>query len=296
LALLSKEFADSALDKEEASSLSIGIKHSENVIINAESETDSYQDEDEKEILIKGSQYNQKSESFTSTDSKNAESKSDTGYASDKPKLQGFKVVGKIDLDKKPTHQPVEKPVEEPKTVEPSVVEPTPVEEPEEKKTEELPVEPVKIPEVPKPPFKEQVPVIIEKKKEDEVIEARAETLQGLKVLGKIELPKKVEKPVASSDDSKDKKKKKRPRKRLQREDAPVENQRPASPAPGQTTTRSPGLKRGKDNRQRPVKEEPSEKEIQEQIKATLAKLSGQGKLGAMSAIKISQREAFCCS
>ena len=33
--LLSKEFADSALDKEEASSLSIGYKHSENVVINA---------------------------------------------------------------------------------------------------------------------------------------------------------------------------------------------------------------------------------------------------------------------
>ena len=47
-----------------------------------------------------------------------------------------------------------------------------------------------------------------EVKKGDPVIEAKAETLKGLKVLGKIELPKPAEKPVASSDDSKDKKKK----------------------------------------------------------------------------------------
>ena len=283
LTLLSKEFADSALDKEEASSLSIGYKHSENVVINAESEnTDSYHDEDEKEILIKGSQYDQKPEIFSSADSKTTESKPDTDFGSDKPRLQGIKVVGKIDLDKKPAPKPVEKPVEEVKPAEPPVVsEQPPAERTEEKKPEELPVEPVKVPEIPKPPFIEQKPVIIEKKKESEVIEARAETLQGLKVLGKIELPKKIENPVASSDDSKDKKKKKRPRKRLQREDAPVENLRPSSPAPGPGSSGSPSLKRGKDRRQRPVKEEPSEKEIQEQIKATLAKLSGGGKAGS---------------
>ena len=120
---------------------------------------------------------------------------------------------------------------------------------------------------------------------EENVIEAKAETLKGLKVLGKIELPKAVEKPVASSDDSKDKKKKKRPRKRLRKEEA--------SASQGQVQQKGNQDQRGqqkgrKDNRraQRPQKEEPSEKEIQEQIKATLAKLSGGGKSNQVSRSK----------
>ena len=285
LVLLSKEFADSALDKEEASSLSIGYKHSENVVINAESESaEAYPDDDEKEILIKGSQYDQRTEPSDRGDSKTADTKTESDHASGKPRLQGIKIVGKIDLDKKP----VKISVEEPKPVEPPKVEQPPVEQAQEEKVEELPAETEPIPEVPKPPFKETFQVKTETKKEDEVIEAKAETLQGLRVVGKIELPKKIEKPVASSDDSKDKKKKKRPRKRLQREDAPTGNVRPASLGPGPGagagagggTSSAPGLKRGKDRRQKIVKEEPSDKEIQEQIKATLAKLSGGGKAG----------------
>src|SRR5690606_26547147 len=71
---------------------------------------------------------------------------------------------------------------------------------------------------------KKETPEPKKEAEESKVIEAKAETLKGLKVVGRIDLPeKKVKKedgPVASSDDAKDKKKKKRPRKRIRREQA----------------------------------------------------------------------------
>ncbi len=87
-----------------------------------------------------------------------------------------------------------------------------------------------------------------------------------------------MEKPVASSDDKKDKKKKKRPRKRLRKSE-------PERPALVKNDTRSSNFKR-REKKQRPQKEEPTEKEIQEQIKATLAKLSGSGKSSNVSRSK----------
>jgi len=102
---------------------------------------------------------------------------------------------------------------------------------------------------------KEEVPPQTPK----EVIKAKSGKLKGLKVVGKIELPKEKEtldQPVASSDDQKEKRKK-RPRKRIA----------PKSRGNGQR-----GVRR------KPVKEEPTDKEIQDQIKATLAKLSGSKK------------------
>src|SRR5690606_29386 len=53
LNLLSKEFADSALDKEEASGLQIGSKISGNVVIDAEDEVKPQENDEEEEILIK---------------------------------------------------------------------------------------------------------------------------------------------------------------------------------------------------------------------------------------------------
>ncbi|NJN28157.1 MAG: translation initiation factor IF-2 [Cyclobacteriaceae bacterium] len=299
LDLLSKEFADSALDKEEASSLSIGSKHTENIVIDSESEH-AYpgNNDDEEEILIKGNQYEKKEEVKPSSESVPAEDKSEKQYVSESPKLQGIKVIGKIDLDKK---KATPKPEETPKAPAKEEAKEQPAPEtvkPEESKKEETPSgteapQTPKAPEVPvarettelpekKEPKIEIVPEqkvqpeesLVEKPK-DEVIAAKAETLKGLKVLGKIELPKKVEKPVASSDDSKDKKKKKRPRKRLRKEEP---GQKPAAPE-SRTVQPAAGALKKKDTRKtRTQKEEPSEKEIQEQIKATLAKLSGSGK------------------
>ena len=136
--------------------------------------------------------------------------------------------------------------------------------------------------EKPKEEPKKEEPKKVEKKKEepkkeDDTISAKADSLKGLTVLGKIELPKEKErkgkkgvKPVASSDDRKDGKGK-RPRKRIQ----------PGGNKP-QHDPRSKGNKGGnqRGGGARTPKAEPTEKEIQEQIKQTMARLSGKGNSG----------------
>ncbi|NDK57128.1 translation initiation factor IF-2 [Pontibacter fetidus] len=146
-----------------------------------------------------------------------------------------------------------------------------------------------------KPSEQEQGPI--------ETITAKADQLKGLTVLGKIELPdssrRKGTKPVASSDDRKGGKKKKRKRiivptegggqQPNQQQGGQGQGQRPITPAggnrphggsaPHQGGPRPQGG--GGRNQQRgtftprPEKAEVTDKEIQEQIKATLAKLSG---------------------
>ncbi|MCX2742135.1 translation initiation factor IF-2 [Pontibacter anaerobius] len=132
-----------------------------------------------------------------------------------------------------------------------------------------------------------------ETKEDIEKITAKADQLKGLTVLGKIELPvesrRKGAKPVASSDDRKGKKKK---RKRIMvategqqqaggGQQGPGQgNQRPVQPAqhagrPGGGQQRPPKPGGGKGRPARAEKAEVTDKEIQEQIKATLAKLSG---------------------
>ncbi|MGE0770291.1 MAG: translation initiation factor IF-2 [Cyclobacteriaceae bacterium] len=220
-AMLSKEFAASASEKREASGLTIGTKHTENVTIESEAEAHRKKTEEEEQILIKN---------LGSTEIKTREETKPEKIEREKPKLEGIKVVGKIDLEekKKAKGEP------EPK-----------VEAPERKPAEPKP-EPV-----------------TEKQKEQELIKAKADRLKGLKVVDKIELPaeKKKDQPVASSDNRDEAGRKKRPRKRI-------------------TTFKN---ERGGTQQKRPMvqKEEPSEKEIQEQIRATLAKLSsGQKKAG----------------
>ncbi|WP_017730193.1 translation initiation factor IF-2 [Nafulsella turpanensis] len=138
----------------------------------------------------------------------------------------------------------------------------------------------------------------------DQVISARAESLKGLTVLGKIELPaersKKKAKPVASSDD-KDKKKKKRPRKRLGKPGEAGANtgaNRPITPANNQRNTGGGGAAAGgkRTDSRRPAgsrqpKEELTDKQIQEQIKETLAKLSGGGSKGGKGASRSKYRK-----
>ncbi len=235
-AMLSREFADSASEKEEASGLSIGTKH-EDIAIDQD-HLKPVKKSTEEEVLIK----NLSAEKVTPDTPETKEEDKPEKVEAEKTKLQGIKVLGKIDLDKK---KPEEKVEEKPEPKEEIKEEPAaPVaEEPKEKV-------------VPK-----EEPKVEEEKKEEKVIEAKADKLQGLKVVGKIDLPTqkdKKSKPVASSDDRKQEKKK-RPRKRMD--------------------TR-PDNRRSGPNKPRVEKEEPSEKEIQDKIKATLAKLSGGKKKG----------------
>ncbi|HEY9489906.1 MAG TPA: translation initiation factor IF-2, partial [Chryseosolibacter sp.] len=101
-AMLSKEFASSASEKLEASGLTIGTKHVENITTEREKEVIKKRVDEEESILIK----NLGSKDLKVKDEVKAEK-----VERDKPKLEGIKVLGKIELDKKPPV--VKKPKEE---------------------------------------------------------------------------------------------------------------------------------------------------------------------------------------
>src|SRR6478609_2366118 len=92
-AMLSKEYASSASEKLEASGLTIGSKHVENVTIEREKESAKKRVDEEESIMIKN---------LGSKDLKGKEEvKQPDKVERDKPKLEGIKVVGKIELEKK---------------------------------------------------------------------------------------------------------------------------------------------------------------------------------------------------
>ena len=263
VSMLEKEFKSSALEKEEASHLSIGKRH---------------------EPLEQELPKPEKVVEPTPAPAPVAKAPEPVveKITTEAPKLEGIKVLGKVDLDRKPT--PTPPPAPQPK--------PSPAPKQEEKKPEPVvptvvqePAPASKVAEVQpaKPVPTEVVP--------EELISAKADSLKGLTVLGKIELPvdksKKKGGPVASSDErGKDKK---RPRKRI--------DSKPGAPNPaggGQTqggANRPPdqrGGRPGQPNKpggqpqrpggspqQRIQKAEPTPKEIQDQIKQTLARLQG---------------------
>ncbi|WP_316777361.1 translation initiation factor IF-2 [Pedobacter antarcticus] len=195
--------------------------------------------------------------------------------------------------------KPVEKPAAEPAPKAETPQPAAPIKTEEKPKPVESPVakaEPVKENQAPKPTQPEEV----------EVIKARSVKLSGPNIIGKIVLPTTPERksqPVASSGDSNDAKRK---RKRKKTPGAPGhtgtgQNQSgsgqsgnsaaPARPAGAPTFTNRPDFRNNTNNTaNRPnfrnskpgggPKEEPTEKEIQDQIKATLARLSGAGKSG----------------
>jgi translation initiation factor IF-2 len=263
VAMLEKEFKSSALEKEEASHLSIGKRH---------------------EPLEQELPKPEKVAEPTPAPAPLAKAPEPVveKITTEAPKLEGIKVLGKVDLERKPTltppPAPQPKPSPAPKQEEkkPEPVGPTVVQEPAltSKVAEVQPAKPVPTEVVP-----------------EELISAKADSLKGLTVLGKIELPvdksKKKGGPVASSDErGKDKK---RPRKRI--------DSKPGAPNPavgGQTqggANRPPdqrGGRPGQPNKpggqpqrpggspqQRIQKAEPTPKEIQDQIKQTLARLQG---------------------
>lgn len=157
-----------------------------------------------------------------------------------------------------------------------------------------------------KPPVKEEQKPVAAEQPHKGVIRARSETLSGPKVIGKIQLP--VErKPVASSSSSSvhsndNKRKRKRSNKNVPVNPNATEGQRGTQEGnvnrgggfhkgggqhtghqgPGQRQGQGKGRHdhRAKGRHQETPKEEPSEKEIQDKIKATLARLSGAGKSG----------------
>lgn len=284
--LLSKEFASSATEKLEASGLSIGAKHSENVVLEKEKETAKKRvDDEESSIMIKN---------LGSKDLKAKEEPKLEKIEREKTKLEGIKVLGKIELEKKAAVKEEEK-AEVRLEVEKTVIINESREEVKAK------VEPAKAKEEPKkkeePPVKKVETTLVEEEKqpEQELIKGRADKLQGLKVLDRIQLPeKKKDAPVASSDTQKDNKGK-RPRKRIASENQGAQQGgvgqqggAPKGPRPAQQPQRGRGAQPT-----RVQKAEPTEKEIQDQIKATLAKLSGGGnKKGSGAKYRREKRQA----
>ncbi|MDH4091124.1 MAG: translation initiation factor IF-2 [Cyclobacteriaceae bacterium] len=274
-ALLSKEFASSATEKLEASGLSIGVKHSEDIVIESENDVvKKRSDEEESNIMIKN---------LGSKDLIAKEEPRPEKIEPEKKKLGGIKVVGKIELKKKTTPAKVKKGAKE--SVAETETEPSAA-------AKEEPViikEPAKHDE---PPVTKEEPLQVEEKLQDqELIKGRADKLQGLKVLDRIQLPeKKKDAPVASSDAQKDNKGK-RPRKRIPSEGQDTQQTQQGG-APRVPRTGQP--QRGRAGQQQRVqKAEPTEKEIQDQIKATLAKLSGGGtKKGSGAKYRREKRQA----
>jgi translation initiation factor IF-2 len=248
-AMLSKEYASSASEKLEASGLSIGAKHAENVSLGSETDAHRKKTEDEERFMIKN---------LGSKEIRSKEEPKPEKIELEKPKLEGIKVLGKIDLDKE--------------------------KEKEKKKPEVEPVAEVVVPE--KEKEKKAEPITAEKPPEQELIKARAEKLQGLKVVDRIELPvEKKKEPVASSDVRNEQKK--RPRKRII---TPGDNNRGGNSG-GNTGPGGPGGAK-RPMTPRTQKAEPSEKEIQDQIRATLAKLSGGNKKFSGAKYRREKRQA----
>ena len=200
-----------------------------------------------------------------------------------KATLSGPKKVGTIDLEPKAEEvveevkQPVEevKKEEEPVKEEPKVVEKK--EEPvvEEKKKPELkkeaPKAPPKVKEAPKVEKKEEAPVVQEK------VETKYQKLSGPKITGKkIDLSQ-FNKPKKKEENKDNKGQQSNNQKRKRKRIVSNNNGRGANPNHrGGNFNRNGQKGRGQKGR-RPtvVKEEPSEEEVQKQVRETLEKLQG---------------------
>ncbi len=219
-----------------------------------------------------------------------------------KSNLEGPKQVGKIDLDKPKAAKEEQEPEQAPKAEEkkepeqPQAEAPKPEEktQPEQKK-EEKPVEekaaPVEKTEKPAAPKEEKKP---EEKKEEEApkeekeeesstVTTKYQKLSGPNFTGeKIDLSQ-FKKPVKKKDDKKaeaDKDKRKKRRRRISKDvkGAPGANAGVASKTRGKRT--------------RPVtKEEPSEEEVQKQVRETLEKLQGKSGKGKGAKYRRTKRD-----
>lgn len=277
--LLLKEFESSALDKKEASEKIIG-KKPENVVINAINSKKKSEDEDE-EILIKNLISDKKErekvvpEEVVEVTKKQVEETTPEEVTSG-VKLQGIKVVGKIELEDKKTKKGTTK-IKEPAKKEIKTITPEPevtVKKGKKEKTEPV-AEIVEEPEITEEVKTEILPT--------ELIEAKADTLKGLTVLGKIELPAQVDRKKKAEDDKKDKKK----RKRVRITSAPIKN--------FNEFNKDGNKGRTKESPKVAEKVAASDKEIQDKIKSTLAKLSsgGNNSTGSRAKYRKDKRTAF---
>jgi translation initiation factor IF-2 len=304
VAMLEKEFKSSALEKEEASHLSIGKRHEP---ISLEPETPKQEKapeptpapvhKEEPKPAAPTPAPTPVPEPIPTPAPAPAPAPEPEKIAPDAPKLEGIKILGKIDLNKKPAPAPTPAPRPAP-SQQPSgsqrnerPQEPrrhTPNQPPKPVQQAPKPVQPQTPAPQPTPPAPQAPQPAKEVPAQDQVIAAKADSLKGLTVLGKIELPvdraKKKSGPVASSDERN--RDKKRPRKRIDKPGTPNQpgqanaNRPPQDQRgpnrPGQHQRPGGNQQRGGNQPpQRVQKAEPTPKEIQDQIKQTLARLQG---------------------
>jgi translation initiation factor IF-2 len=276
--LLNREFRSSAQEKEEASHLSIGKRH-ETVTLEPEPKPEPEPAPAPaptpapapKEEVPAPAPPKKEEPKAAPAEPKAPEAEKTDKAEIEAPKLEGIKVLGKIDLPQKTDHKKGGRHEKQSRPA-PAKPAPAPQKPRDEKKApgvvkpEPQPKDEKKLAGVVKPQPQPEQP------KKEELISAKADNLKGLTVLGKIELPAEKKKkggPVASSDErARDKK---RPRKRIDKGGNRNRNQgdRNQKGAPGQ-----------KGQQGRNQKAEPTQKEIQDQIKQTLARLQG-GKSGS---------------
>jgi translation initiation factor IF-2 len=277
--LLLRDFQSDKKAKQESQSLEIHVRKDKDIRIGDRNKPiikKSQEDSEDEVILIKDTGFGRKHETESKPEPELPKVVTGKIVEKEKTELPGIKVVGKIDLE--PEVKAVIAPKAEPEVVVVKVVEmvvapPEKVEDIKEEVKTELP----KVEKAEPPPITETTKV-----EDDEDDEAHRETkyekLKGLSIKGKIELPSPlIRKPVASSDskdgDAAGRKKRKRKAK---------PNDRPIVPAVHPLRdTNKPGF----DPKKRPIrpavakkdeKEEISVKEIQDKIKATMAKMGGQ--------------------
>ncbi len=165
-----------------------------------------------------------------------------------RPELKGLRKVGKIDLDQKPEHKP------DPKTE----TDPQPVEENNPEKIVEEPTNST-AEEEPKPAAKTEATPETPEEDGTEKVTTKYKKLTGLKIAGdKIDLKRFEKKPSSLSTDKSDRR---RRRKRITKNSGTSTQGEPNKPKPKQ--------------QKQSAHEEPSDEEIQKQIRETLEKLQG---------------------
>lgn len=204
----------------------------------------------------------------------------------------------------KPTPEPPKAVEPTPAAKQPEVSAPTNTEKPAPVREERPAARPeAERPQPPKPQEEPQKPAVqpVPEDTTPQLIEAKGEQLRGLRVVGKIELPtdrnRKKEAPAAGGDANADKKRR-RKRKRIREGAAgPVAGEaattaatpgaagKPKEGAPAAKTGNTPGTTapgaKGKDankagaGRRRDRREEVSQKEVSDNIKATMARMGG---------------------
>ncbi len=301
--LLLQEFSQDRQIKEVAQEITKEKFHKENIVIEAKQPDEAKATEPEKkdtlveELINIKKQAAEKAKKKTKEKAKKEQEKSEPEVIKAKgKKLEGPKVLAKIEIDEEKTAKKKGKSKEEKK----------PSAKGKKKKagdtaaTAEDPIiseaQP-SAPEAVEPDIAKAAPEISEEQQEEKTPEApfrtEREKLSGPTILGKIDLPviPPKKKPVASSETyEQDRLRKKKKRKRTDKK-VNISKQIES----GSETERSSDWRKSKPDFRRKgsrtVAPEVSDKEIQDQIKATLARLSGSGKSRSSKLRKMKREE-----